>query len=781
MLLPCGLLVGCETTSDNGAPLELIEDYLIWSGIQSDMEPEEVDYEYYGTYGDSVVVFFQSAGAYETPTDERVAGYRFKYPDSRVIRVWNDGKFYKLSEAYEKKLLKGSDIFSIYLKHLFVDVEEPLFIYEEKKYYYPDIEAQSLILSAVSIDIDKSLSREGKKFDEDFFYGIQNLEIIEIHNYFWLDRQNIWIYFEEISPEEMLELFNMLYTVDGICAVYPQYMGHLDYSANDPYYTDTENYGQWALDNIEIEKVWDFTTGTDAVRVGVIDTGIASHEDLDSNYLLKNAWYFNHKIEDYIENKKNDSISHGTHVAGIIGAVGNNGIGISGVNWSVSLVQLGISYGMMLNDTTEKAWKWVRDNMETENRIPIINMSISWDREITDIEALIRQYVAKSGLLVCSIGNEEANSDKIHKYPGFYGSDLYSNKIENIITVGNIDENNNLPSEANWGANTIDIYAPGEYILSTVPCLLCSRYDDFCTLGSETSHATYGYHIYSGSSMSTPYVTGTAALLLSVNPDLTAAQLKECILEGADIIEITTGDGEKQNVRKLNAWGAFKYLMDNYIDSKSTVSYYDIKYTDSIDADASYFCDNTSMRKLTFGESGTTTVTVSADYPFRATFYDSNLNAVKTVSSTNNKVEFEYSVSSGAYYLRVNYLDESKEGTINVNVTSPHTHSYTCHAKYSKTHHIQACACGAEGTVVSPHVVKLGSSSGKLANCMYCGQLINLDDTIVSTPGSNAGKVTPNGSYILPNGIIVLAEEDIEAYENGTLVFYDKDKLPEVA
>ena len=73
----------------------------------------------------------------------------------------------------------------------------------------------------------------------------------------------------------------------------------------------------------------------------------------------------------------------------------------------------------------------------------------------------------------------------------------------------------------------------------------------------------------------------------------------------------------------------------------------------------------------------------------------------------------------------------------------------------------------------------MSANSGLMANCLYCGQLVNLEDGIGMVPMQNAVKINLNGSYILPNGIIVLVDEDIEAYENGMLVFYDKDKLPQ--
>ena len=113
----------------------------------------------------------------------------------------------------------------------------------------------------------------------------------------------------------------------------------------------------------------------------------------------------------------------------------------------------------------------------------------------------------------------------------------------------------------------------------------------------------------------------------------------------------------------------------------------------------------------------------------------------------------------------------------------PHsTHSYTQWAKYSSTHHILYCEyCGQTESQPSPHVIKATDSLLRKAKCLMCGAWVNLDNTIVMVPGMlNVQKVSINGSYILPNGIIVLVDEDIEAYENGTLVFYDRDDLPQI-
>ncbi len=108
------------------------------------------------------------------------------------------------------------------------------------------------------------------------------------------------------------------------------------------------------------------------------------------------------------------------------------------------------------------------------------------------------------------------------------------------------------------------------------------------------------------------------------------------------------------------------------------------------------------------------------------------------------------------------------------------THSYTQWTKYSSTHHIECCKyCGLTGTAMALHYVKQSEIINNVGFCVECGARVMLGDDFVQVGPASITKVTINGSYILPNGIIVLVDEDIEAYENGTLVWYDKDKLPQ--
>ena len=547
-----------------------------------------------------------------------------------------------------------------------------------------------------------------------------------------------------------------------------------------------------------------------------MDTGIASHEDLNDNYTYSFDYYM--ILGNNPTFQKVDNDSHGTHVAGIIGAVGNNNIGVCGVNWDVNLVQMRfINEGSTLLPYNETALQWAIDNWETENQIRIINYSVGSGSPDNSLKSVIEEYTDIGGLFVCVAGNEYKDIDNVSDtiYPAYYGKDTLTDSIDNIIVVGALNYSNQRAWFSNWGDNTVDIYAPGMNILSTVPMEICvegssrvSTYwgdfykcecvymfytdddsatpDGFQWVPTYNKHVSNGYHYKSGTSQAAPFVSGVAALLLSVNPDLTAAQLKECILGGADDIWITVGDNNdiSQSVKKLNAWGAFKYLMNNYYPSlEADIGYSDIEFTDYIDADGAYFTDHTSMVKFNVLVDGSYTFTVSADEEIETVFYNSDfeeINVTQTSADEDTCKQFTYVLSEGTYYLKANYSSELSAGEITFSVDCPpHTHEYTEWKYYSKEKHIESCECGHIGTYTTVHVAAAGSIGNFKGLCMYCGAILNfIDDGHIGIMSIN--KYSINGSYILPNGIIVLVDEDIEAYLNGTLVFYDKDDLPVV-
>ena len=184
--------------------------------------------------------------------------------------------------------------------------------------------------------------------------------------------------------------------------------------------------------------------------------------------------------------------------------------------------------------------------------------------------------------------------------------------------------------------------------------------------------------------------------------------------------------------------------------------------------------------KINILSSGTYKLTVNPKYKLNIELYDSQLKNTGLIGEGTLVVnELSLELSEGVYYLKVRnnyYTDVVVEVSLEC---PPHIHQYTEWTYYSRTHHIRSCECGLNGSETALHVVKAGSAINNRAVCMYCGAIILLGDDFVQVEPMSITKVTLNGSYILPSGIIVLVDEDIEAYENGTLVFYDKDKLPQ--
>ena len=858
------VLLGCNKNEELNDELEreILEDFLITSALIGDISPEDINYTCFGQFGDSVAIYFHTSGAYKTPIKEEIAGFKFNYPDSRVVKIWNNGKFYKIGEAFEKGLITESDIETIHKNAFLLIHKNPLFIYEKKQEsFIPEIEYTSefgnlLMNAGIGVKLDPNICNGdvATKFsaDSEFWRGL-DIEGVGVLEYGDITQYGVILpnaYYTTIEDY----LYRLVYykteieKIDGVTKAWISFPKHFLSQANDLYYVSTSIYpsSKLALDKINVQSVWNFTTGSEDISVGILDTGIASHEDLNDNYTYSFDYYM--ILGNNPTFQKVDNDSHGTHVAGIIGAVGNNNIGMCGVNWDVNLVQMRfINEGSTLLPYNETALQWAIDNWETENQIRIINYSVGSSSPDNSLKSVIEQYTDIGGLFVCAAGNEYKDIDNVSDtiYPAYYGKDTLTDSIDNIIVVGALNYSNQRAWFSNWGDNTVDIYAPGMNILSTVPMEICvegssrvSTYwgdfykcecvymfftdddsttpDGFQWVPTTSKHVSNGYHYKSGTSQAAPFVSGVAALLLSVNPDLTAAQLKECILGGADDIWITVGDNNdiSQSVKKLNAWGAFVYLMNNYPSFAQTIGFNDVTYTYNIDADAEYMKDHTAMMKLDITEAGQYTFTVSANDSIDVKFYDNSITETSTTqikTNNNGTVEFTLMLSEGTYYLRTNYVDSASEGIITVAVDCPpHTHDmylsmsagtnqhgYKCRdcgyidedtieehsfdgwVFVSDTLHRSECECGARGSTTAGHVFIMPDSPSDPRICMGCGYTKFL--------GGNGGniitsisKVTVNGSYQMPDGTVYLVDSDIEAYLNGTLVFYDKDDLPVV-
>lgn len=264
----------------------------------------------------------------------------------------------------------------------------------------------------------------------------------------------------------------------------------------------------WGFEAIELSYAQQIETGSSSVKVGVLDSGIdASHPALQGR--VNTSLSRNFASDSY--SATTDPLGHGTHVAGIIGGVGNNSPGICK---NVTLVSLRVADATNFISASAVA---NAINYAEGNGIPILNISLEADTQgITALQQALANY---SGVAVCAAGNNNINADLGSVIPG-------SMTYDNIICVGASTQGNAKASFSNYGQVAVDLFAPGDGISSCFPRSLCSSSN--CTV---SGHISYGYHFMSGTSMAAPMVAGVAALMLSADGSLTCSEIKALILD----------------------------------------------------------------------------------------------------------------------------------------------------------------------------------------------------------------------------------------------------------
>src|SRR3954453_8192700 len=271
------------------------------------------------------------------------------------------------------------------------------------------------------------------------------------------------------------------------------------------------SYTGIAGDDIDVLAAWDQGLTESDVTVGVVDSGVdLAHPDLKANLVSGG--------HDYVDgdNTPSDQNGHGTHVAGIIGAVGNNGIGVAGIDWKASILPVRV----LNKDGSGSVSSVVNGyNYAAGHGAKIVNVSLGGDSPSqTEYDALRN---ASNTLFVVAAGNDAANVDTTDSYPCAYD-------LPNVLCVAATDADDNLAYFSDYGAQSVDLAAPGVDILSTYPTAL-------------SADPRFPYKWLSGTSMATPEVTGAAALVLSQTPALTPWQLREKLMDSVHKVSALEG------------------------------------------------------------------------------------------------------------------------------------------------------------------------------------------------------------------------------------------------
>ena len=315
----------------------------------------------------------------------------------------------------------------------------------------------------------------------------------------------------------------------------------------DPQYSQL-----WGMNAINAPDAWNISTGSSSVVVAVIDTGVDyTHRDLAANIWTNPGEIAGNGIDDdhngfvddvhgydFVNNDGDpmDDNSHGTHVSGTIAAVGDNGQGVAGVNWSSSIMALKFldSDGTGYLSDAIRAVNYAT-MMRTQYGVNVRVMNNSWGggEYSAALESAIRASGDAGILFVAAAGNNATNNDASPQYPANYTP-------SNVISVAAVDQNDRLASFSCYGPTTVDIAAPGVSIYSTIP-------------GNR-------YAIYSGTSMATPFVSGVAALGWAVDPTAAVAEVRNAILGGADHVAGLSGKVATSGV--LNAHTTLTLLDD---------------------------------------------------------------------------------------------------------------------------------------------------------------------------------------------------------------------------
>lgn len=334
-----------------------------------------------------------------------------------------------------------------------------------------------------------------------------------------------------------IEAIEILKTLSEIEYAEPNWIYQHFATSNDTYFTNGSLWGMYGDTSSpanqfgsQAAEAWaNGKIGSNTVYIGIIDEGyMYTHEDLAANAGTNTGEIPNNGVDDdrngliddvygWDFDGNNNTVfdgvddDHGTHVAGTIGGVGGNGKGVAGVVWNVKLMSakfLGNTGGTTVNAI--KAVDYFTDLKQRGINIVATNNSWGGGGFSQGLYDAIERANLQGILFVAAAGNATNNNDTTPSYPASYLN-------SNIIAVASITNTGALSSFSNWGANSVDLGAPGSGIWSTVPV-------------RSKGKVVSGYASYNGTSMATPHVAGAVALYVSSNPGASVSTVKNAIL-----------------------------------------------------------------------------------------------------------------------------------------------------------------------------------------------------------------------------------------------------------
>ena len=325
---------------------------------------------------------------------------------------------------------------------------------------------------------------------------------------------------------------------------------------------DTRYPEMWQLDNtgqtggrfdadIDAPEAWDFFTGSDQAIIAVLDSGAdLLHPDLAANLWVNPAEIAGDGIDNdnngYIDDingidpfdgdvDPTDIDGHGTHVAGTIAAVGDNGLGITGINWNSKIMPIRVCGVVVCSGTAIlEGVDYVTTMKSAGINIVVSNNSYGGGGPSFALQNAIQANIDAGVPFVAAAGNNGSNNDFAPFYPANYD-------LDGIISVAATDNRDQLSFFSNFGAAGVDIAAPGEDTLSL-------------GLGGT-------YVLNSGTSMASPHVAGVVGLLAGLAPTASVTDLKSAVMNGGDVLANLAGTSVSG--ARLNAAGAIEALLGN--------------------------------------------------------------------------------------------------------------------------------------------------------------------------------------------------------------------------